>query len=268
MSPEGLSPEQMERYQAHLQLPGFSVAGQRRLMAARALVVGVGGLGCPIAQYLVAAGVGTVGLADDDVVEASNLQRQVLFDEGDCGRSKVEVAAARLRGQNPTIRIREHGTRITAANALELVGEYDLVLDGSDNFATRYVVNDACVLAAVPLVTGSLYRFEGQVTVVAPPATPCYRCVFRSPPREEPACHDAGLLGALAGVVGSIQAAEGLKLLGYHETTLMGRLLLVDTKQMSFRSVQLRRDPACPLCGTAPSIDRPTAVAVCKPARG
>ena len=266
MSPDRLSAEQMERYQAHLQLPGFNVASQRRLTAARALVIGVGGLGCPIAQYLVAAGVGTVGLADDDIVDVTNLQRQVLFDDSDRGRGKVEVAALRLRAQNPSVQIREHAVRVTAANVLELVREYDLVLDGSDNFATRYVVNDACVLAAVPLVTGSLYRFEGQVTVIAPPITPCYRCVFRSAPSEQPPCHDAGLLGALAGIVGSIQAAEGLKLLGYQVTALMGRLLLVDTQQMSFRTVQLRRDPECPLCGQAPSIDRPTAVAVCEPA--
>lgn len=262
MSPDRLTPEQVERYQAHLQLPGFGSAEQRRLMAARVLVVGVGGLGCPSAQYLVAAGVGTVGLADDDVVDASNLQRQVLFDEKDRGRRKVAVAAARLRSQNPAVRIRQHEVRVTAANVLDLVGEYDLVLDGSDNFATRYVVNDACVLAGVPLVTGSLYRFEGQVTVIAPPETPCYRCVFRSPPTEQPPCHEAGLLGALAGIIGSIQAAEGLKLLAYQETALMGRLLLVDTQLMSFRSVQLGRDPECPLCGKAPSIDSPTAVAV------
>ncbi len=267
MSPERLAAAQMERYQAHLQLPGFSIAAQQRLMAARALVVGVGGLGCPIAQYLVAAGVGTVGLADDDTIEASNLQRQVLFDEEDQGRRKVEVAAARLRAQNPAVQVREHPIRVTATNVLALVAEYDLVLDGSDNFATRYVVNDACVLARVPLVTGSLYRFEGQVTVISPPLTPCYRCVFRSPPTEQPPCHDAGLLGALAGIIGSIQAAEGLKLLAYEVTTLMGRLLLVDTQQMSFRSVKLRRDSACPLCGQAPSIDRPTAVAVGEPAR-
>ena len=266
MSPERLTSEQMERYQAHLQLPGFSAEGQCRLMAARVLVVGIGGLGCPIAQYLVAAGVGTVGLADDDVVDASNLQRQVLFDDGDRGRSKVEVAAARLRSQNPSVQIRQHALRVTAANVLDLVAAYDLVLDGSDNFATRYVVNDACVLAAVPLVTGSLYRFEGQVTVIAPPQTPCYRCLFRSPPSEQPPCHDAGLLGALAGIIGSIQAAEGLKLLVYQETALMGRLLLVDTQLMSFRSVQLGRDPECPLCGRAPSIDTPTAVAVGEPA--
>ena len=266
MSLELLSPEQMERYEAHLQLPGFSVAAQRRLMAARALIVGVGGLGCPIAQYLVAAGVGTVGLVDDDVVEASNLQRQILFDEDDRGSNKVEVAAARLRGQNSAVLIREHRLRVTAANVLELVREYDLVLDGSDNFATRYVVNDACVLSAVPLIIGSLYRFEGQITVVNPPATPCYRCLFRSPPSEQPPCHDAGLLGALAGIVGSIQAAEGLKLLAYQETALRGRFLLVDSQQMSFRAVQLSRDPSCPLCGVTPIIDRPTAVAVYEPA--
>ncbi len=256
----GLSTRDVERFQAHLTLPGFGVEGQRRLRSARVLLVGVGGLGCPAALYLAAAGVGTLGLVDDDVVDGTNLQRQVLYGDGDRGRAKVEAAAERLRAVDAGLDVVALQRRLTAANALETVAGWDLVVDGSDNFPTRYVVNDACVLSGVPLVSGSLYQFEGQVTVIRPPATPCYRCLFPAPPREQPACRDVGVLGPLAGIVGTIQAAEAVKLLVGGETSLMGRLLLVDSQQMSFRQVKLRRDPACPLCGRAPSIRRPTAV--------
>lgn len=267
MPAERLRPEQMERYQGHLALPDFGPTGQARLLTGKVLVVGVGGLGCPAAQYLAAAGVGTVGLVDDDVVDATNLQRQVLFAEADVGRAKVEAAADRLRVMNRDVQVRPMRDRLLANNARELVRGWDVVIDGSDNFATRYVVNDACVLEEIALVSGSLYRYEGQAMVVLPGRGACYRCVFPSPPPEQGACHEAGILGPVAGVVGSLQAAEALRLLAAGDdgsgTGLAGRLLLVDLRDMSFRALELSRDPGCALCGDDPSIVEPTAVAVC-----
>lgn len=256
-----LTPEQAERYQAHLALPEVDVAGQRRLLEGRVLVIGVGGLGCPVALYLTAAGVGSLGLVDDDIVDRTNLQRQVLFGPEDVGQPKVEVARARLRAMNPDVDVEVVSTRLTAGNARGLVEGWDVVVDGSDNFATRYVVNDATVLAGIPLVTGSIFRYDGQVTVVRPPLGPCYRCLFRSPSPEQPACRDAGVLAPLPGVVGTIQAAETLKLLLGQSSSLVGRLLLVDLREPSFRSVRVQADPQCPLCGDQPTITRPTAVA-------
>ncbi len=282
-TPGALTAAQMERYQAHLALPGFGTTGQSRLLRARALVIGVGGLGCPAARYLVAAGLSVVGLVDDDVVDATNLQRQILYSAADIGRSKVEAAAERLAayagntdaarvagytgspGRDNEQQVTMHRVRVNAANVAGLVAGYDVVLDGSDNFATRYVVNDACVLAGVPLVTGSLHQFEGQVTVIAPPRTPCYRCLFAAPPREQAACQEAGVLGPLAGIVGTVMAAEALKLVAQGETALMSRLLLVDARDMVFRAIELRRDASCQLCGDSPTIRSPTAVAA--PAR-
>lgn len=267
MPAERLTPAQMERYQGHLALPDLGPAGQARLLRARVLIIGAGGLGCPVAQYLVAAGVGTVGLVDDDTVDSTNLQRQVLYVEADVGRPKVEAAAERLRAMNGDVDVQPIGRRVTAANVRSLVAGRDLVVDGSDNFATRYVVNDACVLEGVPLVSGSLYRYEGQAMVVIPGEGPCYRCVFPSPPPEQGACREAGILGPVAGLVGSLQAAEAVRLLAAGgdgaASGLAGRLLLVDVRTMEFRSLQLSRDAACPLCGENPSIAEPTAVAVC-----
>lgn len=255
-----LDAEQTERYEAHLALPEVGPAGQARLLASRVLVVGVGGLGCPVSLYLAAAGVGTLGLVDDDVVDRTNLQRQVLYGPADIGRPKVEAAAEKLAGINPDVELVSRRERISAANAMDLVEGWDVVVDGSDNFATRYVVNDAAVLAQVPLVTGSIYRYEGQLTVIRPPLGPCYRCLFPSPPPEQAACHEAGVLAPLPGVIGSIQATEAIKLLLGDESGLVGRLLLVDLLDGSFRSVRVQRNATCPLCGESPTIRRPTAV--------
>ena len=264
MSGAGLSAEQTERYQAHLTLPGVGTAGQQRLLETSVLLVGVGGLGCPAAQYLAAAGVGRLGLLDDDIVDRSNLQRQVLFSLDDLGRNKAEVAAARLAGLNPDVELVSIVDRLSASNAAALIQGWDLVIDGSDNFATRYVVNDACVLAGTPLVTGSIYQFEGQITVVQSPVGPCYRCVFPAPPPEQAACREAGVLASLPGVVGTILATEAMKLAIGAESSLTGRLLLLDMRDTSFRAVRIRRDAACALCGDEPSIERPTAVASCR----
>lgn len=262
-----LSGAEMERYQAHLALPGFGPEGQARLMQASVLLVGVGGLGCPAAQYLVAAGIGRLTLLDDDIIETTNLQRQVLYGDEDRGRLKVEVAAERLGAMNGAVRIEARRDRVVASNARAQVAGHSLVVDGCDNFATRYVINDACALEAVPLVSGSIYRYEGQVALFEPPHTPCYRCVFpESPPAEIP-CHDAGVLGALAGMVGTAMAAEAIQRLANGVSALAGRMLLVDAATMRFRNVELQKAPECALCGSSPSIHEPTAVAACAPTR-
>lgn len=260
MPPERLTPGQVERYQAHLALPDFGPSAQSRLSSARVLVLGVGGLGCPAAQYLAAAGVGTLVLVDDDVVDGTNLQRQVLYGDADRGRPKVEAAAQRLRAMNPGCEVEQVGERLVAGNSRELVAGVDLVLDGSDNFATRYVCNDACVLSGVPLVSGSLFQYEGQVTVIVPGRTPCYRCTFPMTPPSEAACHEVGVLGPVAGMVGTMMAAEAVMLLGTGSCALDGVLQIVDAASMSFRQVRLRADPACALCGESPTIVQPTAV--------
>lgn len=264
MSGAPLSAEQTERYQAHLTLPEVGLSGQQRLLGTSVLLVGVGGLGCPVAQYLAAAGIGKLGLLDDDIVERSNLQRQILFSTDDIGGYKAEAAAKRLDGLNPDVELVPIVDRLSAANATGLIDGWDLVIDGSDNFATRYVVNDACVLAGAPLITGSIYQFEGQVTVVRSPLGPCYRCIFPAPPPEQASCREAGVLASLPGVVGTILATEAIKLAAGAESSLVGRLLLIDVREASFRSVRVKRDPGCALCGEAPSIERPTAVAVCR----
>lgn len=255
-----LSPEQVQRYQAHLALPRLGPGGQGRLLSSRVLILGVGGLGNPAALYLAAAGVGTLGLVDDDTVDLTNLQRQVLFHTEDVGRSKAEAAVRRLGGLNPDVRLEAIERRVTAGSVAELVEGWDLVLDGTDNFATRYVINDACVLAGVPLVTGSIYRYEGQALVVDPPDGPCYRCLFPSPPGEQAACREDGVLAPLPGVVGTIMAVEGTKLLTGIGATLVDRLLLVDAEEGGFRTVGVRSRADCPLCGDEPTITRPTAV--------
>ena len=251
-----LTAEELQRYARHLALPQVGREGQQRLKAARVLLVGVGGLGSPAALYLAAAGVGTLGLVDHDVVEHSNLQRQIIHATSDVGRPKLASAAARLADVNPAVRIEPHETRLTSANALDLLADYDVIVDGSDNFATRYLVNDACVLLGKPDVYGSIYRFEGQAAVFWAARGPCYRCLYRDPPPPElvPSCAEGGVLGVLPGIVGSIQAAEAIKLMLGAGEPLIGRLLLCDALRMSFRALTLDKDPACPVCGPSPTI--------------
>jgi adenylyltransferase/sulfurtransferase len=250
-----LSAEEVQRYSRHLIMPEVGVEGQRRLKAARVLCVGAGGLGSPASLYLAAAGVGTLGLVDFDNVDASNLQRQILYSTADVGRPKLAAAAARLGGLNPEVTVTTHETPLTSANALEIVSRYDLVVDGADNFPTRYLVNDACVLTGRPNVYGSIFRFDGQASVFAAPGGPCYRCLYPEPPPPGlvPSCAEGGVLGVLPGIVGTIQAAEAIKLIIGAGESLVGRLLLFDALQMRFRTLALRRDPACPICGDAPT---------------
>jgi adenylyltransferase/sulfurtransferase len=251
-----LSPEETLRYARHLVLPEVGFAGQRRLRGARVLLVGAGGLGSPAALYLAAAGVGTLGIVEFDVVDASNLQRQLLHGTGDVGRPKLDSARDRLRDVNPHVRVEGFAERLSSSNAREIVRAFDVVVDGTDNFPTRYLANDACVLEGRPLVHGSVLRWEGQASVFATAGGPCYRCLFPEPPPPGlvPDCAAGGVLGVLPGIVGSIQAAEAVKLvLGIGET-LAGRLLLFDALRMSFRAMRLRRDPACPACGDRPTI--------------
>ncbi|CAA6680095.1 MULTISPECIES: molybdopterin-synthase adenylyltransferase MoeB [unclassified Lentimonas] len=240
-----LRKSEIERYQRHLTLPGFGEVAQLKLKTARVLVVGAGGLGCPALQYLAAAGVGTLGIVDDDRVCRSNLQRQILFAESDVGQSKAEVAAARLLAMNPDVCCEVHATRLTIANALELIGAYDVVLDGSDNFTTRYLVNDACVLAGKPLIYGALQAFQGQASVFNYEGGPTYRCLFPEPPRPEdaPNCSEVGVLGVLPGMIGVIQATEAIKVLTGIGEPLSGRLLIYDALKMSQTTVRFERVP-------------------------
>jgi adenylyltransferase/sulfurtransferase len=251
-----LTPQQLQRYARHLTLPEFGVAGQQRLAAARVLLVGAGGLGSPAALYLAAAGVGTLGIVDDDLVDVSNLQRQVLHGTGAIGMPKTASAAARLADLNPEVTVVTHPVRLDSTNGREIVREYDLVLDGSDNFSTRYLVNDACVLEGKPLVYGSIYRFEGQLSFFATPGGPCYRCLFAEPPAPElvPSCVDAGVLGVLPGIVGTLQALEAIKWLAGLGAPAIGRLVLFDALALRFREIAIRRDPECAVCGDAPTV--------------
>ena len=249
------APDEIRRYSRHLLLPDVGLEGQRRLRSASVLLVGAGGLGSPAALYLAAAGVGTLGLVDADQVDVSNLQRQLLYDTQDVGRPKVDRAAERLSAINPTIRVSRHPDRLDASNALEILRPYDVVLDGSDNFPTRYLVNDACVLLGKPDVFGSVYRFEGQATVFDARRGPCYRCLFPEPPPPDfvPSCAEGGVLGVLPGLIGEIQATEALKLLLAIGEPLIGRLLLYDALEMRFRELAIARDPGCVVSGTHPS---------------
>lgn len=251
-----LSKAEVERYSRHLILPEVGPEGQRRLKAGRVLCVGAGGLGSPAALYMAAAGVGTIGIIDFDAVDASNLQRQILHGTPDVGRSKLQSARERLTALNPEVRIETHETMLTSANALALFREYDVILDGTDNFATRYLVNDACVLLGKPNAYGSIFRFEGQASVFATKGGPCYRCLYPEPPPPGlvPSCAEGGVLGVLPGVIGTIQATESIKLILGGGSTLAGRLLLYDAWNMRFRELKLRRDPACPVCGDRPTI--------------
>ena len=251
-----LSREEIRRYSRHLVLPEVGVVGQEKLKAGSVLIVGLGGLGSPLAMYLAAAGVGRIGLVDFDRVEVTNLQRQVLYGENDLGRDKVEAAAERLREINPHVHLELHGVRLTRENALDILGGYDCIADGTDNFATRYLVNDACVLLNKPNIYGSILRFEGQCSIFGAPGGPCYRCLFPEPPPPGaiPSCAEGGVLGVLPGVIGSLQGMEVLKTLLGTGDTLVGRLLLFDGLEMSFRSLKIERDPKCPVCGDHPRI--------------
>jgi molybdopterin/thiamine biosynthesis adenylyltransferase/rhodanese-related sulfurtransferase len=251
-SPAELSNEEIFRYSRHLILPDVGLEGQKKLKRARVLLVGVGGLGSPAALYLSAAGVGTLGLVDFDVVDATNLQRQILHGTSAIGRRKLDSARDRIEDLNPNVKVEAHETPLTSRNALEIISTYDIVVDGTDNFQTRYLVNDACVLLGKPNVYGSIYRFEGQASVFATGDAPCYRCLFREPPPPGlvPSCAEGGVLGVLPGIIGTIQSTEALKLILGIGETLAGRLLLVDALRMRFRTLNLRKDPACPACGT------------------
>ena len=247
-----LTAEELVRYSRHLILPGIGTDGQRRLKQTRVLLVGAGGLGSPTALYLAAAGIGHLGIVDSDIVDRTNLQRQVLHGTSDIGRRKTESAADRLGDLNPNVAITRHDVKLTSANALEILGGYDIVVDGTDNFPTRYLVNDACVLLEKPNVHGSIIRFEGQASVFSHAGGPCYRCLFPEPPPPGmvPSCAEGGVFGVVPGVVGSIQATETIKLALGVGDTLSGRLLLIDAMRMQFRVIRIRRDPSCPSCGT------------------
>jgi sulfur-carrier protein adenylyltransferase/sulfurtransferase len=251
-----LTPEETLRYARHLILPEVGPAGQTRLKESRVLLVGAGGLGSPAGLYLAAAGIGTLGLVDFDVVDATNLQRQVLHGTSDIGRLKLDSARDRLGEINPHVHVENYPVRLTSANASEILRDYDVVVDGTDNFPTRYLVNDACVLLGKPYVYGSVFRFEGQNSVFATPNGPCYRCLFAEPPPPGlvPSCAEGGVLGVVPGIVGTIQTMETIKLLLDLGETLAGRLLICDALHMSFRELRLRRDPECPVCGDAPTI--------------
>ena len=251
-----LNSDERARYARHLVLPEIGLGGQERLKRARVLIVGTGGLGSPAALYLAAAGVGTLGLVDFDRVDASNLQRQVLHSTPDVGRLKLESARDRLQALNPYVEVQAYPERLTAANALGIMEPYDVVLDGTDNFASRYLVNDACALLGKPNVYGSVFRFEGQASVFWAARGPCYRCLYPEPPPPDavPNCAEGGVLGVLPGLIGVIQATEAIKIIAGVGLTLLGRLLVYDAMPMTFRTLMLRKDPACPLCGERPTI--------------
>ncbi len=254
----GLSDEEIRRYARHLILPEVGLEGQKKLKAARVLAVGAGGLGSPLALYLAAAGVGTIGLVDFDVVDESNLHRQILFGTADVGRPKLVAAAERLRGVNPNVRILPFEERLTSANALAIVRDFDVVADGTDNFPTRYLVNDACVLTGKPNAYASVFRFEGQVSVFWAQKGPCYRCLYAEPPPPGlvPSCAEGGVLGILPGLLGVMQATETLKLLLGVGEPLIGRLVLVDALSMRFRDLKIRKNPACVVCGPNPTVTK------------
>ena len=247
--------DELRRYSRQLSLPSFGMEGQRRLAASKALIVGAGGLGSPAALYLAAAGVGTIGIVEFDRVDESNLHRQLLYSSADVGRPKIDVARERIVATNPHVSVECFDARLTSSNALSIMDGFDVVIDGSDNFPTRYLVNDAAVILGIRSVYGSVHRFEGQLSVFGAEGGPCYRCLFRDPPPAGaiPNCAEAGVLGVLPGVIGTLQAAEAIKLVAGIGDPLIGRLLLFDALAMNFRTIQLRRDPDCPSCGASRS---------------
>ncbi len=250
------STTELSRYSRHFSLPEFGHAGQAKLKQSSVLIVGAGGLGSPAALYLAAAGVGRIGLVDFDAIDITNLQRQIIYTTSDVGRPKLDVSAERLRNLNPEIDVVTHSTRLTRENALDVIANYDVVIDGTDNFPTRYLVNDACVLLKKPYVYGSILRFDGQVSVFDAQHGPCYRCLFREPPPPGlvPNCAEGGVLGVLPGIIGSLQALEAVKLLAGVGDSLIGRLILFDGLTMRFRELKLKKQPDCPLCGEHPTI--------------
>ena len=254
--PASLSPDEIRRYSRHLVLPEVGLEGQQVIKSAKVLCVGAGGLGSPAAMYLAAAGVGTIGIVDFDLVDLSNLQRQLLHTTGDVGRPKVESARERLTAINPEVRVATHAVALSSSNALDLIARYDVIIDGTDNFPTRYLVNDACVLTRRPYVYGSVFRFEGQVSIFATAEGPCYRCLYPEPPPAGlvPSCAEGGVLGVLPGIIGTIQATEALKWILKAGDSLAGRLLILDALAMKFHEVRVRRDPDCPVCGDRPTI--------------
>ena len=253
-----LNNDEILRYSRHLIMPEVGMGGQQKLKAARVLCIGAGGLGSPLALYLTAAGVGTLGIVDFDVVDYTNLQRQIIHSTADVGRKKLESAADKLKAINPFLNLRTFETKLTSENALELFREFDIIADGTDNFPTRYLVNDACVLTGKPNIYGSIFRFEGQASVFATESGPCYRCLYPEPPPPGlvPSCAEGGVLGILPGLVGVIQATETIKLILGQGEPLIGRLLLVDALGMNFRELKLRKNPDCPACGAHPTITK------------
>jgi len=253
-----LSNEEILRYSRHLIMPEVGMEGQQKLKAARVLCIGAGGLGSPLALYLAAAGVGTLGIVDFDVVDYTNLQRQIIHTTADVGRKKLDSATEKLKAINPFLNVRTFETKLTSENALEIFADFDIIADGTDNFPTRYLVNDACVLTGKPNVYGSIFRFEGQASVFATKEGPCYRCLYPAPPPPGlvPSCAEGGVLGILPGLVGVIQATEAIKLILGKGEPLISRLLLIDALGMKFRELKLRKNPDCPVCGTHPTVTR------------
>jgi len=251
-----MTPQQRERYSRHILLPEVGMEGQQKLLDAKVLIVGAGGLGCPVALYLAAAGVGRMGIIDFDKVDATNLQRQVLYSTADIGELKVEVAKQRIQALNPDVQVDTYPEPLTNDNALQLFAQFDLIIDGTDNFATRYLVNDACVLTGTPNVYGSIFRFEGQVTLFATEGGPCYRCLFPQPPKpgEVPNCAEGGVLGVLPGIIGIAQATEAIKFLIGQGTPLKNRLQIYDALEMQWKELRIKPDPDCPICGSSPSL--------------
>src|SRR5215467_1259571 len=253
-----LNNDEIRRYSRHLILPEVGLAGQKKSCSTSVLCIGAGGLGSPIAMYLAAAGIGKLGILDFDTVDFSNLQRQIIHGTGDVGRPKTQSAKDTINRINPNVEVVIHNTRISSENALDLIRPYDIVVDGTDNFPTRYLTNDACVLLNKPNVYGSIFRFDGQASVFHPPAGPCYRCLYPEPPPpgEVPSCAEGGVLGILPGLIGCIQATEAVKLILGKGSPLIGRLLLYDALAMTFREFRVRRNPKCPICGDHPTITK------------
>lgn len=252
----GFTNDQVYRYSRHIILPDVGGVGQKKLLKARVLLIGAGGLGSPTAMYLAAAGVGTLGIVEFDRVDLSNLQRQLLHRTQDVGRPKIDSAADTLNALNPDVKVVKHPVVLDSTNVMDIIRDYDIIVNGTDNFPTRYLVNDACVFAGKPLVDGSIFMFEGQATVYDAKRGPCYRCLFPTPPPpgEVPSCQEAGVLGVLPGIIGSIEAIETIKLILGKGDTLIGRLLMFDALAMEFREMRIEKDPSCPVCGEHPTI--------------